>query len=143
MHENEASHGGGHVSESSSSHRSHRHRDYKRLERHGRHMRRMEKPRRDNLESLDALLDWKIKVKKLFVCHNIHEKLKVKLVTLEFNAYALVWWYQIMYDVRNMRRPPCETWTGLKKELRDRFVPSYYVRDLFVKFKGCFKGLKV
>ncbi|RDX67810.1 hypothetical protein CR513_53269, partial [Mucuna pruriens] len=39
-----------------------------------------------------------MKVYKLFECYDISEKLKVKLVTLEFNGYALVWWYQVMYD---------------------------------------------
>ncbi|RDX82377.1 hypothetical protein CR513_36852, partial [Mucuna pruriens] len=70
------------------------------------------------------------------------ENLKVKLVTLEFSTYALVWWYQIIYDVRNMRRPHCETWADLKRELRDRFVSSYYARDLFVKLERLFKGSK-
>ncbi|RDX77723.1 hypothetical protein CR513_42105, partial [Mucuna pruriens] len=74
-------------------------------------------------------------VEQLFACHNIHENLKVKLVTLKLSAYALVWWYQIMYDVTNMRRPPCETWVDLKKELRDRFVSFCYARDLFIKLK--------
>ncbi|RDY00585.1 hypothetical protein CR513_16222, partial [Mucuna pruriens] len=50
--------------------------------------------------------------------------------------------YQIMYDVRNMKRLPCETWGDLKREMRDRFLPSYYARDLFVKLQKLFQGYK-
>ncbi|RDY06547.1 hypothetical protein CR513_09452, partial [Mucuna pruriens] len=73
-------------------------------------------------------LNWKMKVEQLFVCHNIHENLKVKLVTLEFSAYALVWWYQIMYD------------GDLKRELIERFVPTHYAKDLYVKLQKLYQG---
>ncbi|RDY09354.1 hypothetical protein CR513_06270, partial [Mucuna pruriens] len=117
-------------------------------ERHARNRRDRLEPRRDNLESvkckfpfflgennLDAYLDWDIKVEKLFECHDIKENSKVKLVTLEFSGYALAWWYQIMYDVRRIRKSPCDSWDELKKELIERFVSSYYARDLYVQLQ--------
>ncbi|RDY10706.1 hypothetical protein CR513_04741, partial [Mucuna pruriens] len=71
----------------------------------------------------------------------LQQNLKVKLVTLEFSAYALVWWYQIMYDVNRMRRPPCETWGDLKRELKERIVTTHYARNLYVKLKRLYQGL--
>ncbi|RDX82923.1 hypothetical protein CR513_36220, partial [Mucuna pruriens] len=41
------------------------------------------------------------------------------LVTLEFSRYALEWWNQILYDIRSMRKAPIESWTELKRELRE------------------------
>ncbi|RDX98621.1 hypothetical protein CR513_18441, partial [Mucuna pruriens] len=144
MHESEANHSRGHVSKSSSSHRSHRHGDYERLEKHGRHRRRMEDLIRDDLKSMkckfspflvenkpNAYIDWEMKVEQLFAFHNIHKHLKVKLVTLEFSAYAL-----------KHENPHCETWANLKIYLRDIFMSSYYARDLFVKLKSLFQGSK-
>ncbi|RDX92150.1 hypothetical protein CR513_25770, partial [Mucuna pruriens] len=70
----------------------------------------------------------------LFACHNINEGLKAKLVTLKSSAYALVWWYQVLYDIRRMKRPLCETWIDLKRESRER--------DLYVKLQRSHQGSK-
>ncbi|RDX76590.1 hypothetical protein CR513_43399, partial [Mucuna pruriens] len=47
-----------------------------------------------------------------------------------------------MYDVKKIRRPPCETWTKLKTKLRERFVSSYYAKDLYSVDKY-FKEMKI
>ncbi|RDX96933.1 hypothetical protein CR513_20361, partial [Mucuna pruriens] len=127
MKKSEASDEQGHVSRSSRSHTSHRRGNNEKLERHRRHRRERDEPRRDDLERENkpkAYLDWEMKIEKIFACHNIHENLKVIFVTLEFSAYALVWWYQILYD------------------LRERFVPTHYARDLYVKLKRLYQGSK-
>ncbi|RDY12923.1 hypothetical protein CR513_02223, partial [Mucuna pruriens] len=41
-----------------------------------------------------------------------------------------------------MRRPYCETWVDLKRELRDRFVPTYYAKDLYAKLQRLCQGSK-
>ncbi|RDX69790.1 hypothetical protein CR513_51044, partial [Mucuna pruriens] len=91
---------------------------------------------------LNLYMEWEMKVEQLFGCHDINEGIKVKLVTLEFSGYALVWWYQVLYDVKRMRRPLCETWAKLKKELRERFVPSYYAKDLYIKLQRLYQESK-
>ncbi|RDX61254.1 hypothetical protein CR513_60532, partial [Mucuna pruriens] len=53
-------------------------------------------------------LEVEMKVEQLFACHNIYENLKVRLVTLELSSYDL---------------------------LRERFLPTYYARDLYVKLQ--------
>ncbi|RDX77088.1 hypothetical protein CR513_42844, partial [Mucuna pruriens] len=48
--------------------------------------------------------------------------------------------WEMKIEQLNMRKPPCETWTDLKRELRDRFVPSYHARDLYVKLQRLYQG---
>ncbi|RDX85220.1 hypothetical protein CR513_33623, partial [Mucuna pruriens] len=59
--------------------------------------------------------------------------MKVELVTLEFNDYALVWWNQALYDIRRTRRPPYETSTELKRNLKDR-IDSFLYKDPFAAY---------
>ncbi|RDX76591.1 hypothetical protein CR513_43400, partial [Mucuna pruriens] len=75
-----------HVSGSSRSHRSHRHEHNERVERHGRHRRESFKCKFSPSLGENKLDAYEIKVEQLFECHDIGENLKVKLVTLEFNA---------------------------------------------------------
>ncbi|RDX97401.1 Retrovirus-related Pol polyprotein from transposon 17.6, partial [Mucuna pruriens] len=63
-------------------------------------------------------------------CFDYHVRRKVRLITLEFSDYTLVWWKQVLGDIRRTRREPCESWAELKRLMRERFVPSYYTRDL-------------
>ncbi|RDX83914.1 hypothetical protein CR513_35122, partial [Mucuna pruriens] len=48
-------------------------------------------------------------------CFGYHERMKVRLVTLEFTNYALMWWNQVLGDIRRMRREPCVSWAKLKR----------------------------
>ncbi|RDX70580.1 hypothetical protein CR513_50164, partial [Mucuna pruriens] len=49
----------------------------------------------------------------------LNERIKVKLFTLEYSAYALVWWNQENED------PIIETWAELKRDLRERFYQGF------------------
>jgi len=69
-----------------------------------------------------------MKVEQFFACYNYNEEKKIKLTSLEFEGYALVWWNQRRSDVERMRRPLINTWQDMKRVLRERFVPSYYGR---------------
>ncbi|RDX94555.1 hypothetical protein CR513_23050, partial [Mucuna pruriens] len=109
MQESEARHEEDHVSGSSRSHRNQRHGHYKRVKRHGRNRMERNELRRDDLES----------------------------VKCKFPLF-FVWWYHMMYDMRRMRRSPCDIWA----ELKERFVPSYYARDPYVKLQSLYQGSK-
>ncbi|RDX73449.1 hypothetical protein CR513_46943, partial [Mucuna pruriens] len=50
-----------------------------------------------------------------------------------YHRYALILWNKIATNIRGMRRAPIESWDELKREMRERFVPSFYTRDHFVK----------
>ncbi|RDX85333.1 hypothetical protein CR513_33477, partial [Mucuna pruriens] len=87
------------------------------------HMRKVrEDPRREELDGikfkippvlgeckLDYYLCREMKVDQIFECIDYHKRRKVRLVTLEFIDYFLMWWNQVLSDIRRMRRPPCET----------------------------------
>ena len=69
------------------------------------------------------------------------KKKKVKLASLEFEGYALVWLNQMRSDVERMKRPLINTWQDMKRVLRERFVPSYYGRDLHNKLQRLIKEI--
>jgi len=40
-------------------------------------------------KNVEEYLDWKMKVEKLFECHQVDEKRKVSMATLSFQEYAM------------------------------------------------------
>ncbi|RDX98152.1 hypothetical protein CR513_19004, partial [Mucuna pruriens] len=43
------------------------------------------------------------------------------------------------FHYRGIRRTSIESWKELKREIRERFVPLYYKRDLFVKLQKMYQ----
>ncbi|RDX94570.1 hypothetical protein CR513_23030, partial [Mucuna pruriens] len=86
--------------------------------------------------------DWEMKVKQNFECIDCKDMIKVKLIALSFEGYALIWWNDISIQIRGMRRAPIESWAELKREIRERFVPCFYKRDIFVKLQITYQGTK-
>ncbi|RDX98004.1 hypothetical protein CR513_19137, partial [Mucuna pruriens] len=66
----------------------------------------------------------------------------VRMVTYEFNIYALVWWNQYIKKVSDGRRTHIDTWLDLKRELRTRFALASYARDLYNKLQRMYQGSK-
>ncbi|RDX73948.1 hypothetical protein CR513_46360, partial [Mucuna pruriens] len=83
-----------------------------------------------------------MKVEQIFEWFDFNERMKVKLVTLEFSGYAFMWWNQVLCDIRRMLWPIVETWAKLKSDLRERFVPSYYDKDLYNKLQRLYQRSK-
>ena len=81
----------------------------------------------------EVYLEWEMKVEKVFACYNYNEEKKIKLASMEFEGYALVRWNQVRSDVERMRWPLINNWQDMKRVLRERFVPSYYGKDLHNK----------
>ncbi|XP_006575997.1 uncharacterized protein [Glycine max] len=88
----------------------------------------------------EVYLEWEMKVEQVFACYNYNEEKKIKLAFLEFEGYALVWLNQMRSDVERMKRPLINTWQDMKRVLRERFVPSYYGRDLHNKLQRLIQG---
>lgn len=64
-----------------------------------------------------------MKVDQIFNCHNYsEEKKKIRLASIEFEGYALVWWNQLQVDVDWLRRPRVTTRLEMKRVLKERFV---------------------
>ena len=88
----------------------------------------------------EAYLEWEKKMEFVFDCHNYSELKKVKFAALKITDYAIVWWDQFCINRRRNRECPIETWDEMKRVMRQRFVPSHYYRDLYLKLQGLHQG---
>ena len=64
---------------------------------------------------------------------------KAKLAAIEFKGYAITWWNQVCTEYQRVGHVRI-TWEDMKKEMRRRFVPAYYSRDLHLKLKRLVQG---
>ena len=90
----------------------------------------------------EAYLEWEKKVDWIFDCHSYSEQKKVKLAMIEFTAYAMIWWDQIVISRRRNGERPVQSWGEMKVLMRRRFVPNHYYRDLYLKLQGLNQGYK-
>ena len=60
----------------------------------------------------------------------------MKLAAIGFSDYATVWWDQFVLNMRRNREPTVETWEEMKKVMRNRFVSTYYYRELYNKLQN-------
>ena len=88
----------------------------------------------------EAYLEWEKKVELVFDCHNYSELKKVKLAAIEFSAYAIIWWDQLLLNRRRNRERPIETWEEMKIVMRKWFVLSHYYRGLYQKLQSLTQG---
>ena len=72
--------------------------------------------------------------------HNYSEAKKLAMAALEFDGYALIWWEQVQNQREEYGEPPIATWAAMKQEMRARFVPLHYKRDLFDKLQALKQG---
>jgi hypothetical protein len=89
----------------------------------------------------EVYLEWETKMEMVFDCHSYSEIKKVKLATIEFTDYAIVWWDQLLINRRN-REPPVDTWEEMKMLMRKRFVPSHYYKGLYQNLQNLRQGSK-
>jgi hypothetical protein len=73
----------------------------------------------------EAYLDWEMTVEQKFNSHLVSEKHRVRQATSEFRDFAIIWWNELV----KTRAAP-QTWNALKEQMRARFVPPSYRRDL-------------
>jgi hypothetical protein len=83
---------------------------------------------------------WELKVEKIFRLHNYSEEKKLVMASLEFEGYALIWWEQLLRDREEDGEDPIVTWQEMKREMRIRFMPKHYRRDLFDKMQNLRQG---
>jgi hypothetical protein len=97
-------------------------------------------PKFDGGSDLEAYLTWELKVDKLFRLHNYSEEKKMEMAALEFDDYALIWWEQLLSDREDVGQRDVRSWAEMKREMRARFVPKHYRRDLFDKLQNLKQG---
>jgi hypothetical protein len=74
--------------------------------------------------------------------HEYTEDRKIKLASLEFDGYALLWWDNIVQSRIEARDPPISTWRGMQEAMRARFIPRNYIRSLYDRLTNLKQGLK-
>jgi hypothetical protein len=74
-------------------------------------------------------------VEQNFSSHLVPEQHRVRQATSEFNDFALIWWNELA----TLGLQP-HTWDGLKKAMRQRFVPPSYQCDLHNKLQCLDQG---
>lgn len=90
----------------------------------------------------EAYLEWETKVEQIFSCYNYTDTQKVQVASIEFTDYALIWWDQLVKERRRLREPAIATWEEMKRIMRRRFIPSYYIRELHNKLQRLTQGSK-
>ncbi|XP_028798624.1 uncharacterized protein LOC114754056 [Neltuma alba] len=83
----------------------------------------------------DAYLDWEMKFEQIFRMNDWPEEKKVKFASYQFFDYAIVWWEDLQLKRRLKGKGPPHTWSKLKKLMRNKYVPSYYYRELNRKLR--------
>ena len=61
---------------------------------------------------------------------------------VEFIDYAIIWCDQLVMNRRRNHERPIETWEEMKANMRRRFVPSHYYRDLYKKLHSLTQGYR-
>nr|XP_025661649.1 uncharacterized protein LOC112757266 [Arachis hypogaea] len=103
---------------------------------------KMRIPKFKGRSDLEAYLEWERNVELLFQCHNYSDVKKVRLAAVEFSYYALVWWAELDKQRKRNGQPPILSWEKMKKVMRQRFVPSYYYRELHQRLQRLYQGSK-
>jgi hypothetical protein len=99
-------------------------------------------PKFTGREDPDAYLEWAEQCDQIFRVHDLSDRKRVNLPSVEFLGYALTWWNQIQENQLVLGRAPIDTWAEMKQVMRRRFVPSSYQRDLRNKLQNLKQGTK-
>ncbi|XP_066354595.1 uncharacterized protein [Miscanthus floridulus] len=92
-------------------------------------------------ENADDYFEWETKVEQIFDLYEYPAEKKAKLAAIEFKGYAITWWNQIRTEYHRVGHDRI-TWEDMKREMRRRFVPAYYSRDLHLKLKRLVQGTR-
>ena len=92
-------------------------------------------------ENADAYFEWETKVEQIFDLYEYSAEKKAKLAAIEFKGYAITWWNQVRTEYQRVGHVRI-TWEDMKREMRRRFVPAYYSRDLHLKLKRLVQGTR-
>jgi hypothetical protein len=81
----------------------------------------------------EAYIKWERNIEQIFQCDNYSNVQKVQVAALQFKDYALIWWDQTIKERMRYGEPPIESWEEMKRMMRRRYAPSYYLRELHKK----------
>ena len=65
---------------------------------------------------------------------------KVKVVALKLRKYASTWWHNVCSKRERQRKGKIRSWDKMKKKLKAKFLPTYYVQENYTKFHKLQQG---
>lgn len=90
----------------------------------------------------EAYLEWEMKIEQIFPCHTYSEEKNVKVASLEFTDYALLWWDQLQKERRRVGMLCTVEWEEMRTLLRRRYIPPHYIREMHNKLQRLKQGSK-
>lgn len=85
-------------------------------------------------------MEWKQKMEQVWTCHNFLELKKVQLAALEFQHFAMIWWDNIVKEMRHHGEQQVSTWMEMKVLMRARFIPANHSTELLQRLENLKKG---
>ncbi|KAK1608473.1 hypothetical protein QYE76_032146 [Lolium multiflorum] len=99
-------------------------------------------PRFEGGTDVEEYLTWELKIERLWRLHpDYTEDRKIKLASSEFDGYALRWWDALVQNREEDGELPIITWRTMKAAMRERFVPTNYLRSVFDKLTQLKQGV--
>ncbi|XP_057247453.1 uncharacterized protein LOC130589856 [Beta vulgaris subsp. vulgaris] len=90
----------------------------------------------------DEFVEWIRTIERVFDYKQVPEDKRVKLVALKLRKYASTWWASICAKRERMGKEKVRSWEKMKKLLKQKFLPTYYVQENFSKFHHLNQGSK-
>lgn len=90
----------------------------------------------------ELYLDWERKMESNFLIAGTYPANKVKIAISEFSDYALLWWEQLCLTRARANENPITTWAQLLIQMRKKFIPAHYHREILNKLRRLIQGSK-
>ncbi|XP_057248316.1 uncharacterized protein LOC130590268 [Beta vulgaris subsp. vulgaris] len=97
-------------------------------------------PDYDGRLDADGFIEWLRTVERVFDYKQVPEEKRVKLVALKLRKYASTWWASVCTKRERMGKEKVRTWEKMRKLLKQKFLPTYYVQENFAKFHHLQQG---
>ncbi|GKA90358.1 RNA-directed DNA polymerase [Tanacetum coccineum] len=82
----------------------------------------------------DDFIDWLSTVERVFNVRDIPEKLKVKVVAINFRQHASLWWDHVTKRRRIKGKSKVETWEKKKKLMKAKFLLENHRQEDFLDY---------
>jgi len=90
----------------------------------------------------DSFLDWLRTVERVFDYKDVPDEKKVKLVALKLRKYASIWWANLVAKRARKDKAKIRSWEQMGDKLKDKFLPSHYIQDNYLKLHNLKQGTK-
>ncbi|KAL9993547.1 putative transcription factor interactor and regulator CCHC(Zn) family [Helianthus debilis subsp. tardiflorus] len=99
-------------------------------------------PEYDGKLDPDEFVEWLRTVERVFDYKHTVEEKKVKFVALKLRKYASTWWANVCSQREKMGKSKVRSWQKMKKLLKAKFMPVYYLQESFTKLHFIKQGTR-